>query len=155
MAWPSAEELEDLVARFKAATLPKVEWTHAAHQAVGAWHVHHLGAADALGALRAGIRRLNDSHGTANTPTSGYHESITRAYTVLLEGFLDLAPGGSLAENVQRLLASPLASREILLRFYTKETLMSALARAQWVEPDRRPLEWPLPDEAEAGATPA
>jgi len=153
MPWPSEDELEDLAARFQAATLPKPEWTHAAHQAVGAWHVHRLGSGEALRALRTGIRRLNDAHGTANTATSGYHETITRAYTVLLERFLDLAPEPSLAESVQRLLASPLASREVLLRFYTRETLMSSRARGEWVEPDRRPLEWPVPEEA--AATPA
>jgi hypothetical protein len=42
MPWPSEGELDHLVARFRAATLPKPEWTHAAHLATGSWHVHHL-----------------------------------------------------------------------------------------------------------------
>ena len=92
MPWPNERELESLVARFRATTLPKPEWTHAAHLATGSWHVHHLGASRALADLRTGIRRLNDFHGTPNTDTSGYHETITRAYGVLLEAFLAAAP---------------------------------------------------------------
>jgi hypothetical protein len=148
MSWPTAAELDDLVARFRAATLPKPEWTHAAHQAVGTWHVLHLGPAEALAALRTSIRRLNDFHGTANTETSGYHETITRAYTVLLARFLEQARGAPLAQTVRSLLASPLAARDVLFRFYARETLMSPFARAQWVEPDLRPLDWPLPPDA-------
>ena len=36
-------ELEDLVRRFAERTLPKAEWTHAAHLAVGLWHVSRYG----------------------------------------------------------------------------------------------------------------
>lgn len=50
--------LDDLARAFANLSLPKSDWTRAAHLRVGAWHVHELGAAGALGALRAGIRRL-------------------------------------------------------------------------------------------------
>jgi hypothetical protein len=43
MAWPTRGELDDLVARFRARTIPKSEWTHVAHLAVGLWHVHTHG----------------------------------------------------------------------------------------------------------------
>ena len=75
----SATDPDAVAARFAALTLPKHEWTHAAHLTVGVWHVDRYGAADALTRLRAGIRRLNESHGNVNTPASGYHETITAA----------------------------------------------------------------------------
>jgi hypothetical protein len=154
MPWPTETELEHLVARFRAATLPKPEWTHAAHLATGAWHVHHLGAPRALVELRLGIRRLNDFHGTANTDTSGYHETITRAYGVLLERFLADAPSASLAEKVQALLGGPLAARDVLFTFYSRALLLSVPARRDWVEPDLQALRWPLPaPSAASGAT--
>src|SRR5688572_21330050 len=36
-------ELDDLVMRFVERSLPKAEWTHAAHLAVGLWHVRRYG----------------------------------------------------------------------------------------------------------------
>ena len=132
---------ETLAERFTALTLPKEEWTHAAHLTVGAWHVDRYGAAGALPRLRDGIRRLNESHGTLNTATSGYHETITAAYVTLLAAHLS-ACGSELALPVcvDRLLAGPLAARDMLLRFYSRERLGSVEARARWIEPDLAPL---------------
>ena len=136
------DDLGDFAARFVSGTIPRAEWTHAAHLAVGAWHVHRYGADEALTRLRAGIRRLNDSHGTPNSPTSGYHETVTRAYVRLLAQFLASGPASvPLAARVERLLDGPLAERNVLLRFYTRDTLMSERARAEWVEPDVAPLD--------------
>ena len=130
-------EVEDLAARFAACTLPKEEWTHQAHLTVGMWHVQRYGADAALERLRTGIRRLNHSHGTPNTESRGYHETITRAYVMVLAEFLAACPDEMpLAERVTRLLASPVSDRDYLLRFYSRECLMSAQARAQWVAPD-------------------
>src|SRR5204863_2084826 len=86
--------LDDLASRFVACTLPKGDWTHLAHLKVGAWHVDRYGPAEALARLRAGIRRLNDFHGTVNSATSGYHETVTAAYVRLLAAFLETCPAG-------------------------------------------------------------
>ncbi len=134
--------VDDLVARFTAAQVPRREWTHTAHLTVGAWHVSQFGFDEALSRLRVGIRRLNESNGVENTPTGGYHESITRAYAVLLEAFLQTFPVDTpLAARVDALLQSRLAHRDVLFTFYGRETLMSPRARAEWVEPDLRPLD--------------
>jgi hypothetical protein len=140
VSWPSTNELDDLVARFHARTLPKSEWTHQAHLAVGTWHVHRLGPDQALPRLRSGIRRLNDSHGTPNTDTSGYHETMTRAYVMLLAAFIAGRDGQAAADCAEALLASRLAARDALLMYYSKDRLMSVEARRAWVEPDLRPL---------------
>jgi hypothetical protein len=151
-----ATSLDDLAAVFLAGTLPRQEWTHLAHLRVGAWHVHRFGAAEALARMRVGIRRLNDAHGTANTNTGGYHETITAAYVSLIGAFLARlpcpaclpAPGEpapSLETRVDHLLAGPLADRAVLLRFWSREVLMSPRARASWVPPDLAPLL--LPDQ--------
>jgi len=60
------EDIEDLASRFAAGSIPRAEWTHAAHIVVGAWHVQRFGPEEALERLRSGIRRLNDFHGTEN-----------------------------------------------------------------------------------------
>jgi hypothetical protein len=132
--------LEDLAERFATCRIPKSEWTHHAHLAVGMWHVHTYGAADALVRLRDGIKRLNDSHGTPNNDTRGYHETITRAYVQILTQVLG-SYTGPLDECVSRVLAGPLAAHDLLLAFYSRETLMSVRARKDWVEPDIVPID--------------
>jgi catechol 2,3-dioxygenase-like lactoylglutathione lyase family enzyme len=133
-------ELDALVTAFRAATLPRARWTHAAHLAVGTWHALELPADAALAAMRTAIVRLNESHGTANTDTGGYHETVTRFYLTVLARFAAAHRGLSRAEIVRALLAGPLADRGYPLRFYTRDHLMSVAARRAWVEPDLQPL---------------
>ncbi len=132
---------------FRAAMLPRAQWTHLAHLRVGAWHVHHFGATEALVRLRHGIRALNVANGVANTPTGGYHETITAAYVTLIDAWLEQEadPAVSLELRVDRMLSGPIADRKVLLRFWSQETLMSPAARAAWVPPDLAPLALPSP----------
>ena len=141
----AARALGDLVEAFLDATLPRAEWTHEAHLRVGAWHVHHHGGDGALPFLRERIRRLNDRHGTVNSATSGYHETITAAYARLIADFLAADPTADLEARVAALLASPLAERAALFRFWSRERLLSPEARAAWLPPDLAPLRWPAP----------
>ena len=142
-AGPAGAALDDaaldrLRARFVAQEIPASEWTHTAHLMTGAWLVFHLGPDAALAAMRTGLLRLNQRHGTPETPTRGYHETITRAYIELLAIFLAGFPADTpLAPRVATLLRHPLAARESLLSFYPRDRLMSSAARAAWVEPDR------------------
>lgn len=140
MGWPSPSELESLISRFHDRTLPKSDWTHHAHLAVGTWLVGTEGPERALVTLRRAIRLLNQAHGTANSDTGGYHETITHAYVILIEGFLRESGDEDLPARIQSLLRSPLASRAALLTFYSKARLFSVEARRAWVEPDLAPL---------------
>jgi hypothetical protein len=140
MPWPTSDELDDLVTRFRARTLPKPEWTHQAHLAVGTWHVLGHGPEEALPLLRTGITRLNEAHGTVNDDAGGYHETITRVYVCLLSDFIRRHPGLAVADCVQAVLAGPLAERTALLRYYSRERLLSVSARKGWAEPDLEPL---------------
>jgi adenylate kinase family enzyme len=133
--------LDDLAARFQRCAVPAKEWTHAAHLVVGLWHVCRYGAEDALVRLRTGIRRLNESHGGVNSTTNGYHETITAAYVQLLAEYLDRC-GSDMPLEMQAfaLLSGPLAERDLLLTFYSRDRLMSTTARLEKVEPDRAPV---------------
>jgi len=105
-------EIHEIVARFTAAAIPAADWTHQTHLLVGAWHVARFGAEAALARLRDGIRALNAAHGTVDSDTRGYHETITRAYVRLLDDFLSARPPGEpLDESVAAMLAGPLAAR--------------------------------------------
>jgi len=143
--------LDQLAAAFLDRTLPRNQWSHVAHLSVGAWHVHGFGADEAIARLRTGIRALNDRHGTANTPTGGYHETITIAYVRIIEQFLArFEPEIPLAQRVSCLTAGPVSEKAFLLRFWSRDLLMSPAARATWVAPDLAPLV--LPPDAIPGA---
>jgi hypothetical protein len=136
-----SEEAVALGPRFEACAVPAKSWTHAAHLSVGLWHVERYGREQALVRLRTVIRRLNESHGGVNSATHGYHETITAAYVELLAQFLESREDcESSGETVARLLNGALAARNMLLTFYSRERLMSPMARAVWVEPDLGPL---------------
>ena len=140
VSWSTDPQLDAFVVRFLERTLPKSEWTHAAHLAVGTWHVHRYNVVKAVDLLRERIRALNESHGTANTDTGGYHETITRAYAHVIADFLVHCPATTTSERVQILLASPLAGKNFLLEFYSRDRLMSVAARREWTLPDLKPI---------------
>ena len=135
MIYKTDEEIFLLITAFEERTLPKADWTHAAHLTVGLYYcVHHpFGAAKNL--MSDGIYWLNDAHGTPNTETSGYHETLTVFWLKTVAEFLDESAGKSLAETANGLIASR-CDAKLPLKFYSRELLFSAAARAQYVEPD-------------------
>ncbi len=138
----SGPQVPALVARFERCTLAQEEWTHHAHLTVGLWYASRLPCHEALGAMRSGILRLNLAHGVPTTPSRGYHETITRFYMRVLCDYVvneEERPVGDWSERVSRLL-SRYGERDLPLRHYTKDLLMSAEARFGWVEPDLLPL---------------
>jgi hypothetical protein len=123
-------------------TLPKPEWTHEGHLLACVSLVRRLGPADALEVLRAAIPPYNEATGVANTPTGGYHDTITVYFVWAVD--LLLASGLDVVE----LLAHPLVERTAMLAWWDRELLMSPSARAAWLPPTksdaagRRPKEW-------------
>jgi hypothetical protein len=132
----SHAEVAAFIEQFEAQRLPKAQWTHAGHLVAGFWYVRRLGADRALAELRTGIRCHNESVGTANTDSSGYHETITRLYVEAIAAYLHRMPAQSFEDALRGLLASPLSSSDWPLLFYTKARLFSAQARRQWLAPD-------------------
>jgi hypothetical protein len=122
-------------------SLPKPEWTHAAHFAAALWMARYNLALLAPPVISAIIRSYNDATGTLNTDTSGYHETITvasmRATVAHLARFPAAAP---LDEVTNALIASPLGRSDWLLAHWSRDRLFSVEARREWVEPDLAPL---------------
>ena len=143
MVSPSDDDVQRIVEGFLSGVLPKSEWTHTAHLIAGTWHVYHLRAPAALEAIRARILALNDFHGTPNTDTRGYHETITRAHVVLIDDQLIRCPSATVFDAVRTVLDSDLANPRGLLRYYSETRLMSVDARRGWCEPDLQPLPDP------------
>lgn len=118
-------------------TLPKPRWTHAAHFAASVWILLRRPDLVAERDLPGIIRAYNEAVGTPNTDTGGYHETITQASLRGARAFLAALPSGApLDEACNALLASPLGQKDWLHAYWSRETLFSARARREWVEPD-------------------
>jgi hypothetical protein len=133
-------EVLSLLRRFDDCTLPRDEWTHAAHLTVALWHLLEYDWAEAVARVRLGIQRYNAAHGIRTTPTGGYHETLTLFWMRRVRAFLE--DGRNEARSLVALandLSAALDSR-LPLTYYTRERLFSTEARAAWVEPDLKSL---------------
>jgi len=133
---------DTLVAAFLAKTLPKPEWTHVAHLRVGLWHVRRFGEIGALTALRERIPAYNEAVGTANTDSSGYHETLTVFYVRLIADFLERvgAAADGADEDLEARLIADCGARKLPLEYYSRDRLFSVEARRGWVTPDLKAL---------------
>lgn len=136
----TTEEILALVRRFEDCTLPREEWTHAAHLTVALWHLLQFDWPEAVARVRRGIKRYNAAHGTHTTPTSVYHETLTLFWLRTVRSFLEAErnEARALVHLANELIAS--TDKSLPLTHYTRERLFSPEARAGWVEPDLVPL---------------
>jgi hypothetical protein len=139
--WGGMSETERIAQELIACTLPKGEWTHQAHLRAGLWHVLEHGAAEALELLRARISRYNESVGTRNTDSSGYHETITRFYVIVIDRFLAVNDRAMPIDDLAARLLAESGDRRLPMRYYSEGRLFSVVARRSWVEPDLRSIE--------------
>lgn len=140
-AYPSTDAVRDLVAAFESHELPHAAWTHRAHLTVAAWYVMWYGPDVALDHVRDAIRAYNAAHGITQTPTGGYHETITRLYVRLVANAVRRAGLAiSLGQLVNRVV-DECEDRELPYVYYSRERLRSWEARSGWVEPDLASLD--------------
>lgn len=121
-------------------TLPKLQWTHAAHFASALWLLACHPEIDLSTAMPALIRAYNETTGVANTDSNGYHETITLASIRAARAFLAERAGEPLYVTCNELMQSPLGDTHWLLSYWSRPRLFSVEARRAWVEPDIQPL---------------
>jgi hypothetical protein len=140
---------EELLAR----TLPRPNWTHEAHLAATTWLLLRRPDIDLDVELPQIIRSYNESVGGVNSDSEAYHDTITRVFLHGVRLFLEEEDGNApLHELVNRLLRSPMGSRDWPLGFYSPDRLFSVEARRGFVEPDLRALPKFKPGESSGPA---
>ena len=120
-------------------TLPKPEWTHAAHFAAAFWVLTRPGM-EATRDMPGLIRAYNEATGTHNTDTTGYHETITQASLRAARAWLSEHRKLPLFKALNGLLASEYGRSDWLLKYWSRPVLFSVTARRSWVDPDLRAL---------------
>ncbi len=135
----SDAEIEHIGRGLLDCSLPKSEWTHAAHFAAAFWLLRRADA-HAARDMPMLIRAYNLATGVPNTDSNGYHETITLGSLRAARAWLAARPGAALHEALVELLVSEYGRSDWLLFYWSKAVLFSAAARRAWVEPDLRPL---------------
>jgi hypothetical protein len=137
---PTTESgIDAFLAAFESGTLPKERWTHAAHLLTGACYVHAYGEAAATDRMRERVSAYNVAVGGQNTPTSGYHETVTVFWIKLLAACLATRSSTRLAfaHEVVREFGE---NRAIYRDYYSYDVIASTEARCAWQPPDLRPI---------------
>jgi hypothetical protein len=132
-------DIDRIGAGLRDRTLPKAEWTHAAHFAAAVWVITHpelVAERDMPGLIRA----YNEATGGVNSDTEGYHETITQASIRAARAWLAARPRLSRAEALDALLAGPFGRSDWLLAHWSRTRLFSVEARRGWLDPDLSPL---------------
>lgn len=133
----SSAAVRHLGERLVASCLPRDEWMHEAHVAACLWLIAERPDLDAASDFPDMIRRHNDSVGTPNTDTSGFHATITHCYVTGVAAFLGRTdPACPLIDKVNALLDASEGARDWPLRFYSRDRLFSVAARRAVILPD-------------------
>ena len=137
----SDEEVRALVRAFEDRTLPKSEWTHAAHLTVGMHYCLENPPGLARNLMRDGIHWLNEAHGTPNTEDSGYHETLTCFWIDVIRRFLAGRDRGEGLSALANSLVAEFGDPKLPFSYYSRQLLFSPEARFSLVAPDLRPCD--------------
>lgn len=137
----SDAEIHRIGERLVARTLPKAEWTHAAHFAAALWLIRCRPELDAAIVMPGMIRAYNEATGGINTDTAGYHETITQASLRAARAHHDrLGPTVPLFVVTNALLDTALGGKDWPLGYWSRDRLFSVEARRRWLAPDLQEL---------------
>ncbi len=133
---------DELIAALEECRLSAASFDHRGHVQAGFGYLQRHGYAGALIAMAAALRRFAAHHGKQGL----YHETVTAAFLALIHQRMaedlaaegrEIALIGAQALDWERFAAShpDLFARDLLGRYYSKDTLSSDLARHCFVRP--------------------
>lgn len=144
----------EFLRQFETGTLPYIHWTHRAHLRVAYLYVTRFGLTDAIPKVTAGIRAYNQAQKIVDTPTSGYHETMTVAWLHLVAAMLaEYGPTGAITPGAPPILGpdappsqeflaaqTQLHEKKLLRLFYSRERFLSPEAKYSFIPPDLAPF---------------
>jgi hypothetical protein len=136
----SDHPLDHFFYQWQSGTLPKSSWTHAAPVAVAARLAFDHPPDRALELTRSGIIHHNESVGTANTETSGYHETLTRFWSGLIGDTVRSGNFLSRLAAVRHAVTKFGNDRSAFRPYYSFDVVNDHRARREWVPPDLDPI---------------
>jgi hypothetical protein len=133
-------------AAFESCSLQRSDWDHRAHVRMAWLYLREHGLEAAVTRMREGIFRYDEG----TDQLCNYHETLTRFWMHFIARGLEGAPRD---EDFESFLArNPvLADKRLVLQYYSQPRIVSDEARANYLEPDLRPLDT-APEASQARA---
>ena len=130
---------ESFLAEFEACRWPLEQWHHREHIKVAYLYLRRYSFEAAANRIRERIKAHNAAHQIPEGPAMGYHETMTQAWLRLVHRTLrEYGPAESADDFFDQ--QPQLSQKKVLRFFYSREVMMSARAKAEFVEPDLAPL---------------
>jgi len=129
--------LEAFVEAWHGGRLSRAEWTHGAHVAVCGYYAFARDPEATFAIMKAGILEFARACGIVHTATSGYHETLTRFWTLAIVGHVRGSGAATRWEAACAAVARFGEDRELPQRAYDFDVVRDVRARAVWVPPDR------------------
>ena len=137
------ESHEAFLRAFETGTLPKTDFTHGAHVATAASYLFNAPAFSietVLPEIRQRIRAFNEAVGGANTETSGYHETLTHFWLIIVADHLRNSTPATRLEAAKSAVQVFGEARTLHTRYYSGDVVKDTAARQTWRRPDLLPL---------------
>jgi len=130
---------EKFLAEFEACRWPLEDWHHRQHIKVAYLYLARYSFDEAVVRVRERIKAHNAAHQVPESPTGGYHETMTQAWMRLVHH--TICEYGT-ADNADAFFEQhpELSEKKTLRLFYSRELFMSPRAKVQFVEPDLAPF---------------
>jgi hypothetical protein len=136
----TSEAFDAFLCGFEQGTLPKPEWTHGAHVAAAANYLFDSTVETVLPQMRTRISAYNVAVGGANTATSGYHETLTHFWLLVVAELLRQREPVSRLDAARQAVAVFAEARSLHSLYYSGDVVNDAVARSAWRLPDLLPL---------------
>ncbi|XP_012943143.1 uncharacterized protein LOC101849265 isoform X3 [Aplysia californica] len=129
---------EIFLSAFEGTTLPFEEWTHEAHVRMAWNYIREHGKEGAVPYIKLGIQKFNEKN--RDKITTGYHETITMFFIHLVSDAIVQSVHAN--ETFEEFLSSNphLVDKQLLMDYYSPETLKSEAARYRFIRPDKKSL---------------
>ena len=135
---------DEFLRSFEACTMPLDTWHHREHVKVAYLYITRFGIEAARRKIREGIRAYNAANKVAESPTSGYHETMTQAWLSIIHATIE--EYGTHATADEFFDSHPQLSQKKNLRlFYSRDLFISDRAKREFLEPDLTSLPRPRP----------
>lgn len=136
----SDEEVWELLRGFESCELPAADFDHGRHLVVALALLVRLGGEGAAAArVREGLVRYIAFNGVA---PSKYHETITLFWVKRVRAYVERAGAGRALVRLANEVNAACGGAGLVKDYYSQPLLDSEEARARWVEPDLKPLDF-------------
>jgi len=139
--YKSDDEIEAVVRGFESCAMKPSDFDHCAHMTVAFSYLHlsKLSVTDATERMRAGLYRFLDHNGVDRRK---YNETITIFWIKLVRRFLEGIDTERHIADIANEMLETFGNAQLIFEYYNKERLSTEEARAGWVEPDKKPMDF-------------